>query len=75
MKSEERQTHERGINSVSDLHGAPWLDKDLGEVHVVGRLSDSLSVAAGLVAVEQTPAAGSEVAQHARRSICLQPRN
>lgn len=60
---------------MSDLHGAPWLDKDLGEVHVVGWFCDSLGPAARLVAVEQTPAAGSEVAQHGRHSICSQPQH
>ena len=50
---------------MSDLHGAPWLKAGVGEFQIVRRLFDSLSPAAVLVAVEQTPAACSEVGQHA----------
>ena len=59
------------MNEVSDLHGAPWLKTGVGEFQIIGRLFDSLSPAAGLVAVEQTPAAGSEVGQHAHSLRCL----
>ena len=51
---------------MSDLHGAPWLQKAVGEVQIVGRFDDGLSPAAVLVAGEQTPATGSQVGQHGR---------
>lgn len=67
---------QRNRKQSTNLHGVPWL-KRTDQVQTFIRFFGGWSPAAELVAVEQTPATGSEAGQHARSSlfVCLKSNN